>query len=473
METDQTIVALASGVGGAISVIRISGNDVFAICDKIFRGVGGKRLDKQKGYTLHFGEIVDVYGDQSVIDQVVVSVFRAPRSFTGENMIEISCHGSSYVRNKIIQLLIDSGARNAEAGEFTVRAFLNGKMDLSQAEAVADIIASDNKATHAMAMQQIKGGYSNEFAKLREQLIELVALLELELDFGEEDVEFADRTKLSHLLALIEVRINELLNSYTLGNSLKEGVPVAIVGKPNVGKSTLLNALVGEDRAMVSDIEGTTRDSIEEVINISGVRFRFIDTAGIRETSDKLEQMGIERTFASVEKAGVVMLIVDVTSPCEVDGDFLQGVSLREDQHLCVVLNKSDKLDSEAVQAFEVRVKSLLSDVCEFSSDCEILTISAKQKQGIDGLKTFLSESVNLAPLYSGDTIISNSRHYHALQRAKESLERAHTAMTSDLPADLLSQDIKETLHYLGLITGEITTDDVLGSIFSKFCIGK
>ncbi|MFI3331284.1 MAG: tRNA uridine-5-carboxymethylaminomethyl(34) synthesis GTPase MnmE [Rikenellaceae bacterium] len=454
MNTDQTIVAPATGVGGAIAIIRVSGQDALKICDEIFFAKKQSKLTQVKGYTMHFGEIKD---KDEVIDEVITSVFRAPHSYTGENMVEISCHGSNYIKNRIINLLIEKGARSAQAGEFTIRAFLNAKLDLSQAEAVADIIASENKASHTMAIRQIKGSYSQEFTHLREQLVELVSLLELELDFGEEDVEFADRAKLAGLLSKIEKRIQELLSSFTLGNSLKQGVPVALIGKPNAGKSTLLNALIGEDRAMVSDIEGTTRDSIEESLNISGVNFRFIDTAGLRHTDDKLEAMGIERTKASINKANIILVLHDATEPLSQSEELISELNISDDRKVCLIINKCDKLKGIKLEKGQENQ----------------IHISAKEHQGIEEIKDFLIKTINLEPLTSGDTIVSSTRHYHALLRAQESLERAHAAMQDNLPADLLSQDIKETLHFLGEITGEITTDDILGSIFTKFCIGK
>lgn len=537
MDRTQTIVAVATGIGGAISVIRVGGSEAIAICDKIFVAASGLPLSAAKGYTLHYGTIVDrnttggdsdtaISCDKSIIDDVVVSLFRGPKSYTGEDMVEISCHGSSYIQQEIIKLLIRHGARAAEPGEFTITAFLNGKLDLAQAEAVADMIAATDKATHALAMQQIRGGYSSEFQSLRARLIELVSLLELELDFGEEEVEFADRTQLLEVISEIMIRVERLLKSFSLGNSLKNGIPVAIIGEPNVGKSTLLNTLLNEDRAMVSEIAGTTRDIIEESLNIGGVRYRFIDTAGIRETTDRLEQMGIDRTHSTIQRARIVVLLVDVERGVDSLPDSLSALSLREDQKLCVVLNKIDAIDRDKLALLVERTNEYIRAYCAVASvavdnlaladsaaaagssvtsssvavsahtdvptstpalveapspspmstttvHVPLIAISAKRAEGVESLLGFLSEGVSAEPLYNGDTVVSNVRHYQALHQAQESLERAKESMMTDLSTDLLSQDIKETLHHLGMITGEITTDDILGSIFSKFCIGK
>lgn len=530
MDLSGTIVAIATGVGGAISVIRVGGSSAIEIVGSVFHAASGKPLASNKGYTLHYGTIIEQSGGgEEVIDDVVVSLFRAPRSYTGEDMVEISCHGSTYIQQRIVELLIRHGARSAQAGEFTIRAFLNGKLDLAQAESVADMIASTDRATHAMALQQIRGGYSSEFHSLRERLVELVSLLELELDFAEEDVSFADRTELSKIIEDIERRVDKLLESFRLGNTLKNGVPVAIVGEPNVGKSTLLNTLLNEDRAMVSDIAGTTRDVIEESLNINGIRFRFIDTAGIRETTDRLEQMGIERTMSSIERAAIIVLLVDAERGSAAIADSLRTMSLREDQKLCVVVNKIDKLSQAELDLVlnEVRtaVESIsvelgVSEGCERSSDAgvaeskerneckelndsneckelpstvnaigedvenklemgskvvesSVIPMCAKSGLGVPALLHFLSEGISAAPLYNGDTVVSNARHYEALHGSKIALANARQAMSTSLPTDLLTQEIHHTLHHLSLITGEITTNDILHSIFSKFCIGK
>lgn len=477
VHSNDTITAVATGVGGAIAVIRLSGARAVEICDSVFRPKSAGRLADAKGYTLHYGEIVDG-ADGRVVDDVIVSLFKAPRSYTGEDMVEISCHGSQYIQQEIIKLLIRQGARPATAGEFTVRAFLAGKLDLSQAEAVADIIASTDKATHALASNQMRGGYSSDFNALRDELLNLVSLLELELDFGEEDVEFADRTRLVNLITDVEAKVGELLGSFSLSNVIKEGIAVAIVGEPNVGKSTLLNAMLKDDRAMVSDIAGTTRDVIEESLNINGVRFRFIDTAGIRNTDDRLEQMGIERTFSSIGKANIVLLMSEAEGSLEDSvkraAEMMPRVNVSAEQKTYIVINKYDKI-ADAIQP-EV-LEALVQKYCKGTDGaCHVdgaVAISAKYGTNIDALTTLLSDSVDTEAVYNGSTIVSNSRHYEALHNASDALQRAHAGMTSGLPSDLLSQDIRESLHYLGLITGEITTDDVLGSIFSKFCIGK
>lgn len=460
MNHNDTIAAVATGIGGALGVIRVSGVNAIEICDSVFRARSGSKLSDYKGYTLHYGDVTDAQG--RVVDDAVLSLFRSPRSYTGENMVEISCHGSQYIQSEIMKLLIGLGARSAEPGEFTIRAFLAGKLDLSQAEAVADMIASSDRATHALASNQMRGGYSSEFAVLRERLIELVSLLELELDFGEEDVVFADRSELARILGQVRERVSSLLNSFNLGNAIKEGVGVAIVGSPNVGKSTLLNALLQEDRAMVSDIAGTTRDVIEESLNIDGVRFRFIDTAGMRKTSDKLEQMGIERTLTTIERAQIVLLMVDVSEDIEAA---LSRINLRNDQKMCVIINKSDTLSEFDIEHVTNLVRS--------KSQSEIIVISAKTVTNITAVHNFLSQVLNADPLYNGSTIVSNTRHYEALHNAQSALERAAAALTAGITADLLSQDLREVLHHLGTITGEITTNDILSSIFSKFCIGK
>ena len=498
MNRGDTIAALATGSGGAIAMVRVSGGDAIAVCDAIFMGAssapvssrGSSALSEAAGYTLHYGRIVE---GERVLDDVVVSVFRAPRSYTGEDMVEISCHGSSYITSEILKLLIRSGARAAEAGEFTVRAFMGGKIDLSQAEAVADMIASRDRAAHALASNQMRGGYSADFSSLRGRLLELVSLLELELDFGEEDVEFASRGELSVVVSEISGRIARLLDSFGVGNAIKEGVAVAIVGATNVGKSTLLNTLLRDDRAMVSDIAGTTRDVIEERLVIDGVAFRLIDTAGMRSTDDVLEQMGIQRTISSLRRANIVLLMVDGTTlesasmaPASVSAaapvvsartdasasasgrdaavstlrqtiDFL---SLSPDQQLGVVVNKSD--------IFRPDYAALESEL-----GYEVMGISAKTGEGIERLTAFLSRQVDSGAVYSGDTVLSNSRHYEALHSAGEALRRVAAGLDDGLAADLLSHDIREALYHIGTITGEITTDEILGSIFSKFCIGK
>ena len=469
----DTIVAPASGSGGAISVIRLSGPDAVAICDTVFRPANGQKLDDAAGYTIHYGEICDPANGRT-LDDVLVSIFLAPRSYTGENSVEISCHGSHYIVRQVVEMLVRQGARAAVAGEFTMRAFMNGKLDLSQAEAVADLIASADRATHAMAANQMRGGYSAEFAAMRAELLTLVSLLELELDFGEEDVAFADRAQLSGLMEEIAAKIGRLLQSFSYGNVLREGIAVAIAGSPNVGKSTLLNALVSDDRAMVSDIAGTTRDVVEESRVIDGVRFRFLDTAGIRHTEDTLEKMGIERTRSSVARADVVLLVAEAGgTPDESIGNIAQTLTeldLCPEQRLCIVMNKTDKALAVLPTERELTAAiSCLSAVSGFG----LIGVSAKHGINVEKLFEYLSSVVVDRTLPYGETIVSNSRHYEALTRASESLDRARTGLSDKISADLLAQDIRETLHHLGTITGEITTNEILGNIFSKFCIGK
>lgn len=457
MNPSDTIVALSSGSGGAIALIRLSGPEAIAVCDSVFRG--RTPLSQAGGYTLHYGEIVD---RERIIDDVVVSLFRAPRSYTGEDMVEISCHGSRYIIREIINLLLSRGARNAEAGEFTVRAFMAGRIDLSQAEAVADLIASENQATHALASNQMRGGYSTEFAALREKLITLASLLELELDFGEEDVEFADRSQLMALTKEISAKVDSLLSSFRAGNAIKEGISVALAGDTNVGKSTLLNALLKDDRAMVSDIAGTTRDVIEERIDIGGVAFRLTDTAGIRSTDDRLEQMGIDRTFKTLRQADIILLVIDGSSG--VDAASLRprvdALELTAAQRLAVIINKTDLCPADT---------SLLSA----SVGADVLAISAKYGTGTEDLVSYLGSQVDLSDVYAGNTVISNSRHYEALLQAREALLRLSEGLSSNLSGDLLSHDVREVLHHIGSISGSIITDDILTTIFSKFCIGK
>lgn len=449
----DTIVALATGPGGALAVIRLSGPDVIAIAGKIFRAADGVALADHESHTIAYGNVVDPAEDE-VIDQVLVSLFRAPRSYTGDDSVEISCHGSPYIVRRIVELSIAAGARPAAPGEFTVRAFLAGKLDLSQAEAVADTIAATDRASHTLAMSQLRGGYSTQFAALREQLVQLASLLELELDFSEEEVAFADRAQLQQLIETIRACIGELSDSFRLGNALREGIPVAIVGAPNVGKSTLLNALLREDRAMTSPIAGTTRDVVEETLVVEGVRFRFLDTAGLRDTSDELERMGIERTRRSIERAQIVLWVVEgrdfpVTPPFELVGH----------QRLGIVINKIDRLTDDEARA--------LLDRDEF------LPVSAKAGINLEAVPRFLMSCVEVAPLYTGQTIVSHARHHEALLLAAVALDRAREALEEGLPADLLAEEIRQALYHLGTVTGSVTTDEILGNIFSKFCIGK
>lgn len=462
---DQTVIcAIATAPGmGAIAVIRLSGKGCIEICDRIFVSPSYKKLVDVLPNTIHFGKIVN---KEELIDEVLISVFHAPHSFTGEDSIEISCHGSVYIQQRILQLLISSGARLAAPGEFTQRAFLNGKMDLSQAEAVADLIASSSAAAHKMALSQMRGGFSDELMKLRMELLHITSLLELELDFSEEDVEFADRSELRSIAIGIDTLISRLCASFSLGNVIKNGIPVAIVGNTNVGKSTLLNALLKEDRAIVSDIEGTTRDVIEDTINLQGITFRFIDTAGIRHTDNRVENMGIERTFSKIEQARIVLFLIDATKNTEQFLHYYTQVKehLGPDTRLVILLNKTDQTDSADM---------ILSQITSLSSGEKILPIAAKTGYNIHHLVDELVSTINLNALHSGDVIVSNARHYEALSHARLAIERVITGLDSHLSGEFVSQDIRECLHYLGEITGQITTDEVLGNIFKNFCIGK
>lgn len=456
MQNDDTIIAIASPPGeGAIAVLRMSGDKAIEIADKFFVAKSKKKLTEQKSYTISYGEIIE---NQQTIDEVLVSVFRKPNSYTGENSVEISCHGSRYIQQKILQIAINNGARVAEPGEFTKRAFLNGKMDLSQAEAVADLIAAKSEAARKVAMTQLKGGFSNELSLLRSQLVNFVSLIELELDFGEEDVEFADRTKLVELVNRIREKLKHLISSFKFGNAVKNGIPVAIVGKPNVGKSTLLNSLLKEDKAIVSDIEGTTRDSIEDVISINGVLFRFIDTAGLRHTNDKIENLGIERTIEQVKKAEIILYLIDASKDTKAEL-YERILPFLEDKKLIIVINKIDLADV---------------DLNEFSFDnAEIVKISAKHNTNLTALEQALIKASDYASFDQNDIIVTNTRHYEALKRTYEASEEVLQGLTSNLTTDLLSLNIREMLHYLGEITGDITNDEILGNIFKNFCIGK
>ncbi len=448
------IVAPATLSGGAISVVRMSGEGSIELADKMFRGTNGHLLIDAAGHTIHYGDIIDIEG--ATIDDVLVSVFRAPHSYTGEDGVEISCHGSQYIVQRIIAEAISHGATMAQAGEFTVRAYMAGRMDLSQAEAVADMIASTSEASHKMASTQMRGGYSQKLSDLRVRLLNLVTLLELELDFSEEDVEFADRTKLSSLMREIRTEISRLENSFAVGNAIKHGVAVAIVGEPNAGKSTLLNRLIDDDRAMVSDIAGTTRDVIEESIVIKGITFRFIDTAGIHDTEDKLEQMGIERSYRAIERAHIVVQLMDATK------ELPPPIAVADDQRLIAVRNKVDLLTFAEDSNY---------DRMHFREG--VIDISAKGDLGISALVDSLYCSIDTESLYAGDPIVSNVRHYEHLRLAHDSLTTALAALDDQIPTDLLCEDIRQVLHHIGSITGEISTDEVLGNIFSNFCIGK
>ncbi len=468
MLLQDAIVALATPSGaGAIAVIRVSGQDAIAIAATVFVSVKGKDLLQQKSHTLHLGHIVD---GPKTIDEVLVSVFKGPNSYTGENTIEISCHGSSYIQQQIIQLLLRKGCRMAEAGEFTLRAFLNGKLDLSQAEAVADLIASDNEASHQIAMQQMRGGFSNEIAQLRGELLNFASLIELELDFAEEDVEFADRSQFYQLLNRIELVLKRLIDSFAVGNVIKNGIPVAIVGEPNVGKSTLLNALLNEERAIVSAIAGTTRDTIEDELVIGGIGFRFIDTAGIRETEDVVESIGIRKTFEKIEQAQVVVYLVDscwllvdgsVASVSTEIGKIKNQFPLKP---LIIVANKSDKLNPDQLTSINQQLATV---------NQHILLLSAKQNIGVEELKDLLLNFVNTGALRNNETIVTNTRHYDSLLKALEAIQKVNYGLETHLPSDLMAIDIREALYHFGMITGEVTNDELLGNIFANFCIGK
>ncbi|WP_373074927.1 tRNA uridine-5-carboxymethylaminomethyl(34) synthesis GTPase MnmE [Zeaxanthinibacter enoshimensis] len=459
MVQNDTIVALATPSGaGAIAVIRVSGSDSLAIASGLFRSVSGKELAVQKSHTIHLGHIVD--GNRT-IDQVLVSVFKNPNSYTGEDVVEISCHGSPYIQQEILQLFLRNGCRMAQAGEFTLRAFLNGKMDLSQAEAVADLIASENEASHQVAIQQMRGGFSNEIARLREELLNFASLMELELDFAEEDVEFADRSQFKALIGKIEEVLKRLIDSFAVGNVIKNGIPIAIVGAPNVGKSTLLNALLKEERAIVSEIAGTTRDTIEDEISIGGIGFRFIDTAGIRETTDVVEGIGIQRTFEKVDKAQVVIYLFDSSDTDENAKVEVEKIRNKYPQKpLIVIMNKSDLLSEQQKKYWKQQVP-------------EGHFMSASTGEGVEELKEQLLNFVNTGALRNNETIVTNSRHYDALLKALEATQKVRMGMEDDLPGDLLAIDIRQVLYHFGEITGEISTDDLLGNIFANFCIGK
>jgi len=465
MIDQQTICAISTAAGtGAIAMIRLSGNNAHAIADSIFCSVkASKKLAQQKGGTFHFGTICD--SKNEIVDEVIAAVFKAPHSFTGENMVEFSCHGSSYIQQKVLQLLIDKGARMAKPGEYTQRAFLNGKMDLSQAEAVADLIAASSGAAAKIALQQMRGGISDQIKLLRNQLLTFTSLVELELDFSEEDVEFANREDLLQLSNDINQLIRKLTASFQYGNAIKNGLPVAIVGDANVGKSTLLNALLREERAIVSEIAGTTRDVIEDVVIIDGIQFRFIDTAGIRTTTDQIETLGIERTFQKIEQAEIVLTIIDATRPFNDIIMFLTRMSEKlHTKKSALVINKIDKADEAVIEEL-----TQMGQAMEFP----VIPISAKEQLHIDNLTTFLTQSVQSNAYTESDVIITNLRHYESLTNAGEAIKRVIEGLHAQISGDFLSQDIRECLYYLGEITGEISTDEVLGNIFKHFCIGK
>ena len=442
MSINDIIVAPATALGGAIAVIRVSGAGSIACCDSIFKG--RNPLAEAKSHTIHYGTICD---GERVVDDVVVAIFRAPHSYTGEESVEISIHGSRYIASEVIRLLCEGGARMAEAGEFSQRALAAGRIDLSQAEAVADLIAAESRAAHAIAATQMRGGYSEMLDALREELLNITTLLELELDFSEEDVEFADRERLLAMLEHTDVAVVRLIESFRVGNAIREGVSVAIVGRPNVGKSTLLNRLVGDDRAMVSEIAGTTRDTIEESIVIDDIRFRFVDTAGLHDTDDRLEKMGIERTERAIRQAQIVLYM---SEPSQSDVELPQ---LAAEQRVIVVVNKMDTTEKRDIEG--------------------AIYISARSGEGVDLLRKALRDTVDTEGLYRGDVIVSNMRHFEALNRAHHQLQAAITALNNGISEELLAEDIRGAITALAEITGRITSDDILRSVFSRFCIGK
>lgn len=460
----DTICAVSTAPGaGGIAVIRISGSEAIPICNRIFiPKTQGKDLLAQKAYTLRFGSI---YRNKELIDDVLIALFRAPHSFTGEDTVEITCHGSLYIQQQILQLLIENGCRSALPGEYTQRAFLNGKMDLSQAEAIADLIASTSAGMHKLALNQMRGGFSNELIRLRSQLLDFTSLIELELDFSEEEVEFADRTHLQSLASDIEQLIGRLAESFNVGNAIKNGIPVAIIGETNAGKSTLLNLLVGEERAIVSDIHGTTRDVIEDTIILSGITFRFIDTAGIRETKDTIESLGIERTFQKLRQASIVLWVIDSTSSAALIEALAKIIVPRlQEKKVILVFNKSDLLSPDELASKQ----QFLTEI-----PAQRVYISAKQQSNTDLLEQQLIAAAALPDISQNDIIVTNVRHYEALTKAHAAILRVLEGLSLGISGDFLSQDIRECMHYLGEITGQISNDEILGNIFGKFCIGK
>ena len=447
---------------GALAIIRLSGEGCISLTDKIFLSPTDKKLTNEPANSIHFGRIMN---NSEILDEVLISLFHAPHSFTGEESIEISCHGSVYIQQKLIELLLAKGARLAQAGEFTQRAFRNGKFDLSQAEAVADLIASESKASHRVAMNQMRGGFARKLAELRDKLMHFASLIELELDFSEEDVEFVNRAHLFDLTLNIEMEIEALADSFRMGNAIKSGIPVAIIGETNVGKSTLLNLLLNEDKAIVSDIHGTTRDVIEDVVNINGVTFRFIDTAGIRQTSDVIESMGIERTYQKIEQASIVIWMIDLTTSIEKIELLASLINPKlQDKNLIILFNKADLLTVEKQEDFN----SILPEL-----KAKRLFISAKQHQNTNQLQKLLVNTAAIPSIGEDDVIVTNMRHYEALKKALEAILRVKDGLEINITHDFLAQDIRECMFYIGEITGQISTDEILGNIFSKFCIGK
>lgn len=460
---ERPICAISTAPGmGAIAVVRLSGKGSIALTDKLFKSPSGKKLADAPANTVHFGRI---YHNNEVLDEVVVALFHAPHSFTGEETVEISCHGSVYIQQKMMEALIANGAQMAQAGEFTRRAFRNGKYDLSQAEAVADLIASSSQASHRVAMNQMRGGFARKLAGLRDKLLQFVSLIELELDFSEEDVEFANRDQLYELTLELEREIDKLAGSFQLGNAIKNGIPVAIIGETNAGKSTLLNILLNEEKAIVSDIHGTTRDVIEDTVNIAGVTFRFIDTAGIRHTTDTIESLGIERTYQKIDQAAIVLWVIDLTTPEEKIVELSKNILPKlADKQVILLFNKADVVSEAEIESKKALFPELKSDV---------LFISAKQEKNIDQLQQLLIQAAHLPQIGENDVVVTNLRHYESLTNALESVRRVKDGLDAELTSDFISQDIRECMYYLGEITGQISTDEVLGNIFSQFCIGK
>ena len=460
---NDIICAISTAPGmGAIAVVRLSGDGCIALVDTFFESPNNKKLADQKAYTVHFGKIMH---NANVLDEVLITVFHAPHSFTGEESIEIACHGSVYIQQKMMEILIQSGARLAEAGEFTRRAFTHGKFDLSQAEAVADLIASTSATAHRVSLNQMRGGFTNKIAQLRDTLLQFASLIELELDFSEEDVEFADREKLYELTSQVETEIKRLAKSFSLGNVIKNGIPVAIIGETNAGKSTLLNLMLEEEKAIVSDIHGTTRDVIEDVINVQGISFRFIDTAGIRHTSDTIEMLGIERTYQKIDQASIVLWVIDLTTSDAKIQDLAQLITPKlKDKHVVLLFNKADLLSSSELQIKNNLLKELEADR---------LFISAKKQENIGSLQNLLVKAAHIPSIGEADVIVTNLRHYQALIKALTAIVRVREGLDIGLSHDFLAQDIRECMFHLGEISGHISTDEILGNIFSKFCIGK
>ena len=461
--TNDIICAISTAPGmGAIAVVRLSGEGSIALVDKRFESPHNKKLVDQQPYSVHFGKLMD---NTNVLDEVLITLFHAPHSFTGEESVEIACHGSVYIQQKLMEVLLHAGARMAQAGEFTRRAFTNGKFDLAQAEAVADLIASTSATSHRVSLNQMRGGFTNKIAQLRDTLLQFASLIELELDFSEEDVEFANRDKLYELTGQVETEIERLAKSFSLGNVIKNGIPVTIIGETNAGKSTLLNLLLDDEKAIVSDIHGTTRDVIEDVINIQGISFRFIDTAGIRHTVDAIEKMGIERTYQKIEQASVILWVIDLTTP---DAKIIELAELitpkLKDKHTLLLFNKADLLSPDELKSKADLLKELSADR---------LFISAKKQENIDSLQSLLVKAAHIPSIGEADVIVTNMRHYQALIKALEAIVRVREGLDIGISHDFLAQDIRECMFHLGEISGHISTDEILGNIFSKFCIGK